>query len=86
MKDWHLDRKVTFAMLGALLLNAGTGAWWAATTNKRIEYLEAAILTQASVPNRLTVLETQYVFIQSVLQDIKTDVKSIAAKQEERRK
>lgn len=35
-REWHLDRRVTVTLILALLLNAGSLAWWAATMDARL--------------------------------------------------
>lgn len=35
-REWHLDRKVTLGLILAILLNAGSSVWWAASLNAQV--------------------------------------------------
>lgn len=35
-REWHLDRKVTLGLILAILLNAGSSIWWAASLNEQV--------------------------------------------------
>lgn len=35
-REWHLDRKVTFSLIIAILLNSGTSVWWASSINSQV--------------------------------------------------
>lgn len=34
--EWHLDRRVTLALIVAILLNASASVWWAASLNAEV--------------------------------------------------
>lgn len=40
VKEWHLDRKVTLALIVALLANAGATVWWASRLEQRVTAIE----------------------------------------------
>ena len=46
-RDWHLDRRVTVALIGALLLQGGSAIWWASSMNQRMSSLESTVLQLA---------------------------------------
>lgn len=41
VKEWHLDRRVTLALIVALLANAGATIWWASKIEQRVTVIEA---------------------------------------------
>lgn len=45
-KEWHLDRKVTLGIIGALLLNASSSLWWAARLDYTVQTHEQRISSQ----------------------------------------
>lgn len=46
--EWHLDRKVTLGLIVAILINAGSSVWWAATLNTQVITQQKSIEVQAS--------------------------------------
>jgi cyclopropane fatty-acyl-phospholipid synthase-like methyltransferase len=67
-KEWHLDRKVTLALILALLANAGATVWFAAQLDQRVTTIENRQEQWASSPERITKVETQ---IEGVREGIK---------------
>lgn len=49
-REWHLDRRIPVAMLGAFLLQGSALVWWAAKMDSRVGILERDF---ASVPAKL---------------------------------
>ena len=43
--EWHLDRRVTLALIGTLLLQAMMTGWWAASMDGRVTVNEQRIAT-----------------------------------------
>jgi cyclopropane fatty-acyl-phospholipid synthase-like methyltransferase len=67
-KEWHLDRKVTLALILSLLANAGATVWFAAQLDQRVTTIENRQEQWASSPERITKVETQ---IEGVREGIK---------------
>lgn len=52
-QEWHLDRKVSIAMIIGLLGNMAAGVWFASKMDSRVERNEAAILTLVEERSRM---------------------------------
>lgn len=42
---WHLDRRVPIALIVTLFLQTGSGIWWAATMNARMNDVEEDMIS-----------------------------------------
>lgn len=56
---WHLDKKVPIALIIAILVQTGTGVWWASSINSRVVSLEARNAASSDQPGRIIRVETQ---------------------------
>ena len=70
-KHWHLDRKVPIALIVAIAIQTGTGIWWAAGVNTRVEQLERQTNNTAPQAERIVRLETKMDGIFASLAEIK---------------
>lgn len=69
--DWHLDKRVPIALIGALALQTGTFIWWASSLTERVAVLERGALASAPQADRLTRVEVKIENIQSGVDEIK---------------
>lgn len=84
--SWHLDQKITVALILALLTNAGAGIWWASATDSRLNSLEKSVTMaqMADIPKRVTVLETEIPYIQRDLTAANAKLDKVLENQQER--
>jgi len=68
---WHLDKRVPIALLLAILMQTGTGFWWAATTAERINNLEKRAELTAPQGDRLTRVEVKLETVREGITEIK---------------
>lgn len=84
--DWHLDKKVTLAIIVALLLNAGSSVWWAARLDQsvsnhaeRLERLDSAVISlgsqQSGLVEKLARIEEGQRFQIDMLKELRDKVK-----------
>lgn len=57
MTDWHMDKRVSIAMIGALLMQSFTAVWWAASMDARMRRIEEIAAQRSTLDPRLTRLE-----------------------------
>lgn len=57
--NWHLDKKVPLAMIGAIILQTCSAFWWASNINTRVSSIEAINTENNKLPVRMSVLEVQ---------------------------
>ena len=71
---WHLDRRVPIALILTIAIQTGSGIWWAAGVNARVEQLERQVVGAAPHVERIVRLETKMDAIFSTLAEIKSIV------------
>lgn len=74
-EEWHLEKKVPISIIFALFVQTVTfvyvGTTWKADVDSRINALEKSEDSRGSHENRIIVLEQQFGYIRSDLQEIK---------------
>jgi len=75
---WHLDRKITVAMICAVigltmstLIHAGSVIWWASSMNTRVEKLEIHVLDTKAQGEQIATLQANFSWIRDSLTEIK---------------
>lgn len=58
-RQWHLDKRVPIAIIFAIGVQSASIAWWAATLDSRVSYLEQEVASRDHFRDRITVVETQ---------------------------
>lgn len=85
-RAWHLDRKVTLGLILAILLNAGSSVWWAASLNAQVlnqrkeldahtSQLSQLGVSQAGVGERLAKIEAGITYQTKVLDRMEDKLK-----------
>lgn len=73
--EWHLDKKVPLGIIVALIVQTLTlvvvGVTWKSDVDHRLNELEKTDLSRADNNNRITVLETRFIYIADALKEIK---------------
>lgn len=83
---WHMDKKVTLALIAALLINAGGTIWWASrldatvmTHQQRIDTLTVTVTTlgqqQGSTNEKLARIEEGQKYQTDMLKDVRDGLK-----------
>ena len=82
-QKWTLDRHVPIMVLIAIALQTMAWIWWAATfaarTDARIEALELQAQQVSKLPERMTAVETQIQYTNSLLRDIRDEMRARGA-------
>lgn len=85
-REWHLDRKVTLGLILAILANAGSSVWWAASLNQQVlnhqksidahsQTISGVLSSQSSIGERLAKMEAGINYQTKVLDRIEDVVK-----------
>lgn len=69
--NWHLDLRVPIALIGAILLQTGTFAWYASSMWTRLAEVERQIQTSAPQSGQIIRLEVKMDAIVNQLAEIK---------------
>jgi hypothetical protein len=56
-KEWHLDRKVTLSLILAIMINAGSSVWWAASLNAQVLNQRKEIDTHTAQINQIIMVQ-----------------------------
>ena len=83
---WHFDRTINVTVLLGFLGMIGSGTWFAATTNARIEHLEQGEAMRAPQADRLTRLEVQFQNLQQTVTTGLDDIKHLLRTPPEQRR
>jgi hypothetical protein len=74
VNEWHLDKRLPLGIITAILVQTITVVYYGTTAldriNSRIDVLEKSDEHVADAPNRITILEQKFNFIQSSLSRI----------------
>lgn len=84
--EWHLDRKVIIGLAIAILANAGSSIWWAASINSQVAnqqkqidaqmvQISAVNAAQSGVGERLAKVESGITYQTKVLDQIAADIR-----------
>lgn len=69
-QHWALDKKVNISLIIATTLQIGAFTFWVGGLSRDIDYLKAAIISQASHSERIVRLETEFENISNLLSRI----------------
>jgi hypothetical protein len=80
--NWHIDKHIPLALVGAIMLQTAAGVWWAATTSSRVDGLErdratavvavdTAARNSSAISERMVKLETKFDGMADSLTEIK---------------
>ncbi len=83
--QWHLDRKVTLGLIIAIMFNASSSIWWAASLNSQVmnqqktmdaygTQITAINLAQAGVGERLAKMEAGIIYQTKALDRIEEKI------------
>lgn len=73
-KEWHLDKKVPIALIGAIALQTGAALWWASGLNTRVGQLEMQYVQLAPQSGQIIRLQAQLESISSNIVEIKSSL------------
>lgn len=77
-EQWHLDKRVTMAVIGILVTQTVTLIGWGAGLERRIAVMETQILQTVADNQRQDVLTTDAVrLLREEIRDLKGDIRSL---------
>lgn len=74
-QNWHVDKRIPLALIGAVMLQTAAFSWWAASINVRVGVLEGQMATVAPQAERLIRVETKVDAVREDIQEIKHSVR-----------
>ena len=69
-QKWHLDKKVPLAFIAAIIFQTGVFAYWAASQESRITFLEDWVHQNTNIAERLGKIETNQGWLKRTLEKI----------------
>lgn len=69
-ENWHLDKRIPLALIGAILIQTGTAVWWAGSVNQKVVSLESWQNESKNVAADIAVVKSQISDLKDILRRI----------------
>ena len=83
-EPWHLDRKVTLAMILAILIQAGAGVFAAGQILRDVDDSKQGLAKLQAEQNKMAILSERVVRVETLVEGVKSTVDRIEQKIERR--
>ncbi len=69
-ENWHVDKKIPLALIGAIIVQTGAAFWWASSVNEKVASLESWQRESKNVAADIAVVKSQIADLKEILRRI----------------